>query len=166
MDRHQLYATNAERQAAYRARQAGAVLSLLPQVYGEGYTLYQGDALRIVPLLGPFDHCITDPPYEAEAHVDHRVRAYLEGRGPYQAIDFAPITPQQRRFLAGLTCQWLLAFCQPEAVTLYKAVLGTKYRRTPIWQKPDGSPQFTGDRPAMGYESIILKRCRKVLPGS
>jgi DNA modification methylase len=32
-------------------------------VHGEGYTLYQGDARVILPLLGGLDVLITDPPY-------------------------------------------------------------------------------------------------------
>lgn len=30
------------------------------------------------------------------------------------------------------------------------------YRRTGVWVKPDGMPQYSGDRPAMGYESYVL----------
>jgi site-specific DNA-methyltransferase (adenine-specific) len=130
-------------------------------VHGEHYTLYEGDALQIVPLLGPFDHCITDPPYEAEAHTrTRRTRASLEGRDPYAALDFAPITDVQRRLFAQVCCQWLLIFCQAEAVGRYQALLGTKYKRGMVWWKRDGAPQFTGDRPAMGYESIICAWCQ------
>jgi DNA modification methylase len=68
----------------------------------------------------------------------------------------------QRRLVAHLPCQWLLIFCQAEAVGHYRDVLGAKYKRAMIWQKPDSSPQFTGDRPAMGYESIV---CAWGLPG-
>jgi DNA modification methylase len=28
-----------------------------------------------------------------------------------------------------------------------------------VWIKPDGAPQFTGDRPGMGYESIVASWC-------
>jgi hypothetical protein len=48
-------------------------------VHGKGYTIYQGDALALVPLLGPVDHCITDPPYEAEAHTRMGVDLKLMG---------------------------------------------------------------------------------------
>ena len=71
--------TNAERQAAWRHKKALEQLSQIPVVHGEGYTLYQGDAVALVPLLSGYAHCITDPPYEAEAHVrTRRTRAYLE----------------------------------------------------------------------------------------
>jgi hypothetical protein len=59
-----LYPTNAERQAAYRARQRAAHLHQIPQVHGEGYSLYQGDARLLVPLLTePLQALIVDPPY-------------------------------------------------------------------------------------------------------
>lgn len=165
MGRRRLYATNAERQAAWRLSQPAKRLSQIPQVHTEHYTIYQGDALWVVPLLSGYDHCITDPPYEAEAHTrTRRTRAVLEGRSPYQAIDFAPITPQQRRFVGGVTCQWLLAFCQVEAVGKYAAVLGKKYKRAAVWQKRDGMPQMSGDRPGMGYETIVCAWCQPGRP--
>ena len=32
---------------------------------------------------------------------------------------------------------------------------GLVYKRTCIWVKPDGMPQYTGDRPGMGYEAMV-----------
>jgi site-specific DNA-methyltransferase (adenine-specific) len=159
--RQRLYDTNAERQAAYRERHAQDLLRQIPVVHGEGYTLYQGDAVALVPLLSGFDHVIADPPFESEAHTrTRRTRAYLEGRAPYAAIDFAPITSVQRRLFGRMRCQWLLIFAQAEAVGRYQALLGTKYKRGVVWWKRDGAPQFTGDRPAMGYESIVCAWCQ------
>jgi site-specific DNA-methyltransferase (adenine-specific) len=132
-------------------------------VHGEGYCLYQGDAVTLVPLLGGYDHCITDPPYEEEAHVRMRcTRAVLEGRQINAGVDFAPVTDVQRRLLAQLRCQWILIFCQAEAIARYQGLLGAKYKRPLVWVKPDSAPQFTGDRPAMGYESIV---CAWGMPG-
>lgn len=155
----------AKKQAVHRHEQAQDRLRQMPQVHGEGYSLYQGDALAIVPLLGSVDHCITDPPYEAEAHTrTRRARAKIEGRAPYQPIDFAPITEIQRRFLTRLHCQWVLIFCQIEASGAYKILFGEpKYKRTCTWVKTDSAPQFTGDRPAQGTEHIV---CAWMAPGS
>ena len=155
MGRHRQYANSTERQRAHRAKVRAEALQSAPQVQGEGYTLYQGDALALVPLLGPFDHCITDPPYEQEAHTLRRSRAMLAGRARRHTPGFAPITAPQRQLLGQLRCQWILIFCQAEAIALYQAVLGPKYRRPLLWVKPDSTPQFSGDRPAMGYESIV-----------
>jgi site-specific DNA-methyltransferase (adenine-specific) len=52
----------------------------------------------------------------------------------------------------------VLVFCQVEAAMKWKMSLedpGLVYRRTCIWVKPDGQPQISGDRPGMGYESIV-----------
>ena len=32
---------------------------------------------------------------------------------------------------------------------------GAVYKRTCIWVKPDGKPQYSGDRPGIGYEAIV-----------
>ena len=142
-------ATPAERQARARFNRRQAV------VIGP-CMLYQGDALQVVPHLTGWDHVLTDPPYEQEAHTrTSRTRAGLEGRDPYAAIPFAPISEAQRRFVTSLAGGWQLIFCQVEAVGAFQALLGLRYLRTIVWEKPDGMPQMTGDRPAMGYESII-----------
>lgn len=108
------------------------------------------------------DHVITDPPYEAEAHTKHRTnRAVLEGRMVDASIDFVAMTEDLRAWVSAevvrLSGGWVLAFCQAEGVSPWRACLeqaGAKWRRAQIWVKPDGSPQFTGDRPGAGYESI------------
>ncbi len=33
-------------------------------------------------------------------------------------------------------------------------------RRIGIWVKPDGQPQFSGDRPGVGYESIVITHAK------
>jgi hypothetical protein len=118
--------------------------------------LYQGDALQVVPHLTGWDHVLTDPPYEQEAHTrTRRAHAGREGRDPYAVIPFDPLTETQRQFLCTLPGGWVLIFCQEDAVGAYKARFGTRYRRACVWVKSDGAPQFTGDRPAMGYEPIV-----------
>ena len=67
------------------------------------------------------------------------------------------MTPEVRdevcRQIAGLCAGWALYFCQAEAVTDWRSAAergGQKYKRAMVWIKPDGMPQFTGDRPGMG----------------
>ena len=36
-----------------------------------------------------------------------------------------------------------------------ESMLPLRYMRTCVWVKPNGMPQMTGDRPGMGYESIV-----------
>lgn len=126
----------------------------------DGITVYLGDCRDILPTLAAVDHVITDPPYEAEAHTQGR-RAGTAGEVTVERpLDFAPIDGDTRAFVghhvARLSSGWLLVFCQVEAAMLWRdALCPAKYTRTQIWRKPDGAPQFTGDRPGMGYESIV-----------
>lgn len=133
----------------------------------ESVTLYRGDCLDLLPLMGAVDHVITDPPYEAEAHT----KARRQSRGPdmlaeEHEIDFAPIDEATRsdvaRHAARLAGGWALLFCQAEAVGTWRAALeaaGARWVRAQAWVKPDGTPQFTGDRPSQGWEAIATAWC-------
>lgn len=108
------------------------------------------------------DHVITDPPYEAEAHTKQRRVRRGEVRA-VESIGFPAITEAERDSVAShvarVVRRWVLIFCQVEAAMLWRAACenaGLVYKRTCVWIKPDGQPQYTGDRPGMGYESIVV----------
>lgn len=131
--------------------------------------LFLGDCREVLPTLLGVDHVITDPPYEREAHDSGR---RLNGRTlelkdrRVREIDsaplaFAPMTEALRFWVCAefnrLSDGWVLAFCQAEAVAAWRSAMevgGSSWRRAMIWVKPDSAPQLSGDRPAMGYESI------------
>jgi site-specific DNA-methyltransferase (adenine-specific) len=135
-------------------------MAVSPYYEQDGCTIWLGDCREILPSLGPVDHVITDPPYEAEAHTsarrlnaDHDIREY--------EIAFSAITEDTRDVVARefgrLATGWVLVFCQSEAIGLWRAALtkgGCEWRRAQAWVKPDSAPQFTGDRPAVGFECI------------
>ncbi len=112
-------------------------------------------------------HVITDPPYEAEAHtnarrVGHGGRSGTAGSVEYQ-IDFNAIDENTRIAIAReatrISRGWELAFCQVEAVAAWRFVMvasGARWARGMVWVKPCAAPQFTGDRPGMGHESIAV----------
>lgn len=122
---------------------------------------------------GAVDHVITDPPYEIEAHtMGRRIRgkindAFPGGREVLQKpLSFGAISEADREacgvIFANLAARWCLVFCQVEGAMKWQDAL-TKWegsphqrRRIGIWVKPDGMPQLTGDRPGMGYESIVM----------
>jgi site-specific DNA-methyltransferase (adenine-specific) len=113
------------------------------------------------------DHVICDPPYEAEAHTLGRRIKTVGGGGNYGttgglALDFAPITSEEREFAARamvrIARRWIVVFCQVEAVAAWRDALedaGATYKRACAWLKSDAQPQLTGDRPGMGYESVV-----------
>lgn len=136
------------------------------------WTLHNSDCLDPVTGLasladGSVDHVICDPPYEAEAHtLQRRVRRATADDGDrvleVEALDFAPMLEADRIAvavqMARVARRWILVFCQAEAVAAWRDSLvaaGAVYKRSCVWVKPDGMPQLTGDRPAMGYESIV-----------
>lgn len=146
---------------------------------GDGWALHVGDCLA-GPLgargLGTLDDrsidvSITDPPYEQEAHTKGRrvtkrrakASSGYDREVAYMPLPFEAITERQRTLvalhLARVTRRWILVFCQVEATTAWRGALelgGAEYIRTGIWNKPDGQPQFTGDRPGQGYEAIVI----------
>jgi site-specific DNA-methyltransferase (adenine-specific) len=131
------------------------------------WTVIDGDCLSVLPMLTDQSvaHVITDPPYEAEAHTRARRRRLcsvnrVAGVGDY-AIGFDAIDPETRRTAGSefsrLSRRWSLVFCQVEAAMLWREAIGPdRYVRTMVWDKPDATPQLTGDRPAQGYESIVV----------
>lgn len=147
---------------------------------GEGWTMLLGDSLDVMMSVGPVDHVITDPPYEVEAHTKARrsLKDATQKRGAKNKgevrridqpleIDFAAITSEQRalhaQMWAFLARRWVLAFCQIEAVGEWRRVMvdaGLKWTRGCIWRKPDGAPQFTGDRPGQGFECMAVAHRR------
>lgn len=139
------------------------------EVIGDA-TLYLGDCLEVMPTLVAVDHIICDPPYEREAHDPGRrlngrtieLRDRRKREIDVAPLDFVPMTAELRAAVSEqcrrVASGWVLVFCQAEAVSLWRDCLeaaGCKYRRPMIWVKPDSAPQLSGDRPAMGYESIV-----------
>lgn len=141
---------------------------------GKGWEMHLGDCIEIMKTLDPVDHVITDPPYEAEAHTKQRrsLKDATQKRGAANVgevrridstLSFPAITPEQRLAaslqFARLARRWVVAFCQIEAITAWRAGLetaGLDWIRGGIWRKPDGMPQFTGDRPGMGFECLAI----------
>lgn len=143
---------------------------------GTGWTLHLGDCIDLMPELERVDHVITDPPYEAEAHTKARrsLKDATQRKGAKNTgvvrridapleIDFAAITDEDRSFaaecMAKLARRWCVAFCQAEAIAAWRASFvngGLDWVRSGIWVKPNGAPQFTGDRPGQGYESLAI----------
>ena len=123
-------------------------------------TLYCGDCRELTPSLEGVDHIVTDPPYgERETHRMHLSSITLRNGEPArQALGFDGITCDEMVQLADgwvklatrwvvFTCEWKYGHALEESGLLVR--LG-------IWRKPDGAPQFTGDRPGTGWESVAV----------
>lgn len=141
------------------------------EVIGDA-TLYLGDCRDVLASMeGSVAHIITDPPYEAEAHtLMRRVRgreSVATARSAVnQPLDFDAMDEATRALVceqAIRLCRgWFLAFCQAEAISTWREAMedaGAVWKRAMVWVKPDSTPQLTGDRPGMGYESIATSWC-------
>jgi hypothetical protein len=93
----------------------------------EAVTIVHAD-WRDVPhskLWEGVSHLISDPPYGEHTHAKQWIGAALT------------------------------ADAKPRVSTAHIRSKGLDYVRTCIWDKVDGAPQFTGDRPAAGAEAIV-----------
>ena len=116
------------------------------------WEIHAGDG---VANLGPCDHVITDPPYDAKTHAG---AASNRGNGNFvHLVDFAPL--ESCDFVPRLveaSRRWVIAFCSLEQIGSYRDAAGEAWIRAGIWDRVGGMPQFSGDRPAQGAEGIAI----------
>lgn len=131
------------------------------ETIADGVIMQFGDCREVLPQLEAADHVISDPPYEKEAHrADRRVMrrdGLVAG-----ALSFGSIDAETRALVAAQSVRisqgWVIFFCQAEGVAPWRDALeasGAKYKAPMIWVKPDGMPQFNGQGPGMGFESMV-----------
>jgi site-specific DNA-methyltransferase (adenine-specific) len=118
-------------------------------------TLFHGDAFSLMPTLGEVDCIITDPPYNPKTHKGARSAKSLAA----SQIDFDSLTETQFvEFCGNAVAQarrWVVMSCAwQHAALLEKA--GVPLVRLGVWHKPNGAPQFTGDRPGTGWEAVAI----------
>lgn len=136
--------------------------------------IYHGNCLEVMGSLGSGDHVITDPPYSEHTHAKQwRGGAELpktgEGRVTRAGIcrsrelGFAALSPDTRfraaSAFAEIANRWTLIFSDVESCHLWREDLvahDLDYVRTGAWRKLGSTPQFTGDRPATGFETITI----------
>jgi site-specific DNA-methyltransferase (adenine-specific) len=122
--------------------------------------LYCADCLDVLPALGKVDAVITDPPYGAEdTHAGHLSSVTLKsGERAGKDLQFSGISKDELLKMARswvslsrgwviFTSEWKFMLALAEAEILI---------RFGIWRKPDGAPQFTGDRPGTGWEGVAI----------
>lgn len=128
------------------------------------------DILPTIPDRG-VDHVITDPPYSEHVHSKSRAGArkvpLRDGNGRLtkcaidRAVDFGfeHITTDQIESLADsierMCKRWVLVFSDESLMHVWKgAFVSFEHVRYCFWHKLNGTPQFTGDRPAAHLEAI------------
>lgn len=134
-------------------------------IAGRGWDLSIEDCRTWLPDQWSADVTITDPPYDAQTHGAQRRQAKAMEDGKIRKADlgFAPLDASLRRLVARelvrITERWILIFCATEQAHLWRNSLiaaGGRYLRTGFWRKINPSPQFSGDRPAVACEAIVI----------
>ncbi|WP_394847340.1 site-specific DNA-methyltransferase [Pendulispora brunnea] len=137
---------------------------------GRGWTMYLGDCHVVLPQLDRVDVIITDPPYSATVHSKSRRGATLPDVNEFgcrhhraREFGFDAIRPWEvaisSAYFMRLARRWVLVFSDVELSPVWRAKLtraGAEHIRTGAWWKVGGTPQFTGDRPAPGFEAINI----------
>lgn len=136
------------------------------------WCVIHGDNADVLPMLPDKSvaHVIADPPYSERVHKAARRGAMVPEPGKGEAaffrntdLGFAHLSPELRASIASevgrLSLRWSLIFCDVEGATAWATDIqacGTNYVRTGAWIKQGCTPQFTGDRPATGFEAVVI----------
>lgn len=157
-----------------------------PYYEQDGIVIYCGDCREVLPTLVRVDHVITDPPYFRDVYqrlrspntdpssgAPMRMRIGIRnhqysstsieklGAGAIGCVDelFEPVSVE----IARLVARWALVFSDVENCHRWREALelaGLRYARTGAWVKGNCTPQFSGDRPAAGFEAITIMHGR------
>jgi DNA modification methylase len=144
------------------------LVPLTPYFDEGGIVIYHALNADVLAAIGPVDHVICDPPYSEETHgktwrsKKMAESGYKRVSAAHDGLGFAAITDEDvALFLAWCApnCRrWCITFSDIEGVWRWATLMresGLEYVRTCVWDKVDGTPQLTGDRPAVGAEAIV-----------
>lgn len=131
-----------------------------PYYESGGITIYHADNRDVLPLLGAgcADLVLTDPPYAEETHAGARSLKAVD----QPMIDFASLTANELRAtfdaIGQLATAWVVSFMDWRHICRFeeRPPEGLRFVRFGMWVKPNGAPQFTGDRPGQGWEGIAI----------
>ena len=151
-----------------------------PYYEENGVSLYLGDCREVLPALEYVDHVLTDPPYVRDVYQRLRSPNTHKGSGTparmgirnhqYSSVSIEKLAAgaigsidemldQVALEIARLTRRWALVFSDFENAHVWRFALedaGMRYVRAGAWFKPDPMPQFSGDRPAVGFEPCTI----------
>lgn len=115
--------------------------------------LYLGDCREILPSLPKVDLVLTDPPYDKKTHENHMSEVSDRQALGFEQLDDSGFLSLCRT-LIDKTNRWVLMTCATSHALL--AMNLEEFIRMGIWVKPNGAPQFTGDRPGTGWEAVAI----------
>lgn len=134
--------------------------SFSPQNLPETIQLIHGDCFNILSQMddASVDLVLSDPPYSSKTHEGARTGSWSkDGDTPDKLLTFDSITPDEfvefSHQAVRVSKRWVITFCDWRYAHLLEDV---GLVRLGAWVKGNSSPQFTGDRPAQGWEAIAI----------
>ena len=128
-----------------------------PYFQRDGIQIFHADCRDVLPMLEPgsVDLVLTDPPYSPACHAGARSMTNLDE----SFVTFAPVDDAD--WLADVTPlvrAWVVATMDWRHIAeIAKAPpAGLRFVRFGVWVKPNGAPQFSGDRPGPGWEGLAF----------
>jgi site-specific DNA-methyltransferase (adenine-specific) len=139
------------------------------------WAIVLGDARLELPKFGSrvVDHVICDPPYSAHVHANVRSGSQ-KGNEKRDAtsrnavsrgveLGFERLDRATRLMLAQQSARiakrWCMFFTDAESVGRWRRAIldaGLEYVRTGAWVRLNPAPQFSGDRPAAGFDAVVI----------
>ena len=127
--------------------------------YDRGIVIYHGDCLDVMPTFadGSAGLGLTDPPYSPAFHDGARTGDESRKLVSFDHIEIGTL----RRSMAEMfrvSRRWVVSFIDWRHATALESdpPAGGRFVRLGVWAKRNGAPQFTGDRPAPGWEAIAF----------
>lgn len=119
--------------------------------------IYTGDCLEIMRSWPDkcVDFVVTDPPYGEKTHQGART-----DKGNTKLVTFDSVTSEYMvnlsRRLVDLAKTWVVMTCDWRHCAEIEKQCPDVFIRAGVWIKPNGMPQYTGDRPATGWEAVAI----------
>lgn len=130
---------------------------MIPLAAGAKWATLNADAFDTLASLpdSAADHIITDPPYSPKTHNGARTAGDVsKAFVTFDAIDFDRLAHFFTEAVR-VARRWVVATIDyAHAARLQE--MGLPVVRVGVWVKPNGAPQFTGDRPGMGWEAVVI----------
>jgi site-specific DNA-methyltransferase (adenine-specific) len=141
------------------------IIRELPKPYYEddGVIIYNCTCEEVLlsTLSDSVDLCLTDPPYDKKTH-EKIMTSGDSGKGELSDVGFNYITIEKMYEIFGqvsrICSKWtILTLDLEHAIKFYKQPpSGMEYIRWGIYHKTHHAPQYSGDRPSMGWEPIAI----------
>lgn len=117
------------------------------------WEMRKGDCMSQLGAMdsSSIDVIITDPPYDKKTHSGMRASGGTVQLGFDELATMGHVKEMLR-----VAKRWVIAFCSLEQLGEYQLYAGDSWVRSGFWDRVNGMPQLTGDRPAQPGEGIAI----------